>query len=192
MQIEAEAPATGPLSLRGVTRRYRAVTALEGIDLELRPHEVMAVVGPSGCGKSTLLELVAGLQEPDEGAVRVLGRAEPARRRAVCAYMPQRDLLLPWRDALGNAALVRSTEAYDALLLAPTTGYDDTEALAIVAGDVVVIRALSAACAGRINQFIYSKLVIDSVNVANRTIHFRMRVNPNCGFRSFAPGVPTE
>jgi ABC-type nitrate/sulfonate/bicarbonate transport system ATPase subunit len=96
---------TEPLSLENVTRRYRAVTALEGIDLELRPEEIMAVIGPSGCGKSTLLELVAGLQEPDEGAITVLGAAGAADRRASCAYMPQRDLLLPWRDALGNAAL---------------------------------------------------------------------------------------
>ena len=55
----------------------------------------MAVVGPSGCGKSTLLELIAGLQQPDEGTVRA----------AEASYMPQRDLLLPWRTALANAAL---------------------------------------------------------------------------------------
>jgi NitT/TauT family transport system ATP-binding protein len=86
---------TESLSFRKVTRRYGALTALAGIDLDLRANAVTAVVGPSGCGKSTLLELVAGLQEPDEGEIR----------RQPAAYMPQRDLLLPWRDALGNAAL---------------------------------------------------------------------------------------
>jgi ABC-type nitrate/sulfonate/bicarbonate transport system ATPase subunit len=109
---------TEPLSLENVTRRYRRspslawgaakdgrVTALAGIELELRADEVLAVVGPSGCGKSTLLELVAGLQEPDEGVVTVLGATGALERRASCAYMPQRDLLLPWRDALDNAAL---------------------------------------------------------------------------------------
>jgi ABC-type nitrate/sulfonate/bicarbonate transport system ATPase subunit len=108
MQTSAEAPATEPLSFEqsgvlvdGVSRRYPgtrrrpAVQALERVDLEARPGEVLAVVGPSGCGKSTLLEIVAGLQQPDEGSVRA----------GSCAYMPQRDLLLPWRDALGNAAL---------------------------------------------------------------------------------------
>jgi NitT/TauT family transport system ATP-binding protein len=105
MQTEAEAPAMEPLSFANVTRRYRRVTALEGVDLAVRDHEVLAVVGPSGCGKSTLLELVAGLQEPDEGSVSVDGATDPAARREACAYMPQRDLLLPWRDALGNAAL---------------------------------------------------------------------------------------
>jgi ABC-type nitrate/sulfonate/bicarbonate transport system ATPase subunit len=93
------------VALRGVRRRFGQVTALEGLHLDLRPHEVLAVVGPSGCGKSTLLELVAGLQQPDTGTVVAGGAADPAGRRAACAYMPQRDLLLPWRDALGNAAL---------------------------------------------------------------------------------------
>ena len=81
------------------------VVALSALDLEVRAGEVVAVVGPSGCGKSTLLELVAGLQEPDAGSVEVMGAAAPKERREASAYMPQRDLLLPWRDALGNAAL---------------------------------------------------------------------------------------
>jgi ABC-type nitrate/sulfonate/bicarbonate transport system ATPase subunit len=78
-----------------VARRFGQVTALEDLSLSVQNGEVVALVGPSGCGKSTLLELLAGLQEPDDGAVA----AEPA------AYMPQRDLLLPWRSALANAAL---------------------------------------------------------------------------------------
>jgi ABC-type nitrate/sulfonate/bicarbonate transport system ATPase subunit len=112
MQTKAEAPATEPLSLErtgvalsGVTRRFAKTTALEGLDLTVAPREVVAVVGPSGCGKSTLLELVAGLQEPDAGAVTAAGGRRAKERREGCAYMAQRDLLLPWRDALGNAAL---------------------------------------------------------------------------------------
>jgi NitT/TauT family transport system ATP-binding protein len=96
--------------LKGVVRRYSArrrpdVVALEGLDLEVRPGEVLGVVGPSGCGKSTLLELVAGLQEPDAGTIEVGDAGGPEQRRAACSLMPQRDLLLPWRDAVGNAAL---------------------------------------------------------------------------------------
>jgi ABC-type nitrate/sulfonate/bicarbonate transport system ATPase subunit len=116
--MKVEAPAGEPLSveatevtLTGVARRYRtrrgaaALTALEGLDLVVRAGEVLGVVGPSGCGKSTLLELIAGLQEPDEGTVAVGGRGDARRRRDACTLMPQRDLLLPWRDALGNAGL---------------------------------------------------------------------------------------
>jgi ABC-type nitrate/sulfonate/bicarbonate transport system ATPase subunit len=95
MHTTAEAPVTEPLHISGVTRRYTKVTAVEGIDLAVGEHEVVAVVGPSGCGKTTLLELIAGLQEPDEGTVSA----------PEASYMPQSDLLLPWRDALANAAL---------------------------------------------------------------------------------------
>jgi NitT/TauT family transport system ATP-binding protein len=66
---------------------------------------VLGVVGPSGCGKSTLLELVAGLQEPTSGSIAVGGEPEPGARLARCAYMPQRDLLLPWLVAIDNAGL---------------------------------------------------------------------------------------
>jgi ABC-type nitrate/sulfonate/bicarbonate transport system ATPase subunit len=115
MQVEAEAPVQEPrsvqdigISLSGVARRFgrrSPVVALERLDLSVAAGELVAVVGPSGCGKSTLLELVAGLQEPDAGSVSVMGASVLAGRLGASAYMPQRDLLLPWRDALGNAAL---------------------------------------------------------------------------------------
>ena len=66
---------------------------------------MLGLVGRSGCGKSTLLRLIAGLAEPDSGTVAVAGSTDPASRLAACALMPQNDLLMPWRDALGNAAL---------------------------------------------------------------------------------------
>src|SRR5918998_3453402 len=102
MQTKIEAPVTEPLSISGtsvtvagVTRRFRGrrgeVVALEGLDLEVRPGEVVGVVGPSGCGKSTLLELVAGLQDPDAGTVAVGGETTAGARRELCSFMPQRD-----------------------------------------------------------------------------------------------------
>ena len=101
-------PASGTsIEARAIERRFGDLAALHALDLEVSPGEVLGVVGPSGCGKSTLLELIAGLQEPDTGAVRVSGGPD---RRRLCSYMPQRDLLLPWRDALGNAALALECE----------------------------------------------------------------------------------
>ena len=90
-------PLTAAIKAHGLVRRFGPVTALDGVDLSIPDHAVVAVVGPSGCGKSTLLELLAGLQEPDEGTVTGGG--------STCSLMPQKDLLLPWRDALANAGL---------------------------------------------------------------------------------------
>src|SRR3954465_10604442 len=109
MQTRLEAPAqeprnvaqaSGEIHLAGVSRAFARrdgsrVTALAGVSLDVAAGETVAVVGPSGCGKTTLLELVCGLQAPDAGVVR----AAPA------VLMPQRDLLLPWLNAIDNAAL---------------------------------------------------------------------------------------
>jgi ABC-type nitrate/sulfonate/bicarbonate transport system ATPase subunit len=86
-------------------RKDGEVVALTELTLEAHAGERLGIVGPSGCGKSTLLELVCGLQEPNGGLVSVEGAGAPAERLRRCALMPQRDLLLPWRSALDNAAL---------------------------------------------------------------------------------------
>ena len=59
------------VTLNGVEKRFGTVTAVDAVDLEVRPGELMVLVGPSGCGKSTLLRLIAGLEEPDGGEVRI-------------------------------------------------------------------------------------------------------------------------
>ncbi len=65
------------LSVRGLTKSYglgdAKIVVLRGVDLDLPPGEMCAVMGPSGAGKSTLLHLVAGLDEPDSGTISVLG-----------------------------------------------------------------------------------------------------------------------
>ncbi|MGA8746222.1 MAG: ABC transporter ATP-binding protein [Solirubrobacterales bacterium] len=99
------APAAVGVSIRGLGHAYGELRTLERLDLEIKPHDVIGVVGPSGCGKSTLLELICGLQEPSAGALEVGGARDRGGRLGLCAYMPQRDLLLPWFSAIDNAAL---------------------------------------------------------------------------------------
>jgi ABC-type nitrate/sulfonate/bicarbonate transport system ATPase subunit len=98
-------PAAASVSIRALQHSYGALRAIEWLDLEVPAHGVLGLVGPSGCGKSTLLELIAGLQQPSGGTVAVGGASDPAARLARCAFMPQRDMLLPWLSAIDNAAL---------------------------------------------------------------------------------------
>jgi ABC-type nitrate/sulfonate/bicarbonate transport system ATPase subunit len=97
--------AGAPLRIEGLSHSFGELRAIERIDLEAEPGEVVGIVGPSGCGKTTLLELVAGLRPVGSGTISVGGRTEESERLERCAYMPQRDLLLPWLSALDNAAL---------------------------------------------------------------------------------------
>jgi ABC-type nitrate/sulfonate/bicarbonate transport system ATPase subunit len=88
-----------------VTKSYGPVVALDGVTFRAGAGETVGLVGRSGCGKSTLLRMVAGLESPDRGAVSVGGAGDETGRLDRCALMPQSDLLMPWRDALGNASL---------------------------------------------------------------------------------------
>ncbi len=99
-------PPSGEVSIRGLEHSYGELRAIEHLDLDVPAHGVLGLVGPSGCGKSTLLELIAGLQQPSTGELRIGGGADdPSERLARCAFMPQRDMLLPWLTAIDNAAL---------------------------------------------------------------------------------------
>src|SRR5215471_6452456 len=61
------------ITLQDVTRRFGAFPALEGVDLEIKSGELVALLGPSGSGKTTLLRIIAGLDWPERGEVRFDG-----------------------------------------------------------------------------------------------------------------------
>jgi NitT/TauT family transport system ATP-binding protein len=98
---------SGAIELAGVTKTFAtpggSYTALRDLDLTVAPGEFCAVVGPTGCGKSTTLTLVAGLERPTTGAVRVHG--EPVSGITPGAgFMFQTDAILPWKTVLDNVA----------------------------------------------------------------------------------------
>ncbi|WP_437756098.1 ATP-binding cassette domain-containing protein [Sorangium sp. So ce1389] len=62
------------LELRGIKKRFGAVQALSGVDLEVFPGEVVALVGDNGAGKSTLIKTIAGIFPPDSGEIRFAGQ----------------------------------------------------------------------------------------------------------------------
>jgi NitT/TauT family transport system ATP-binding protein len=97
--------AVSEIVVTDATKAYRDVAVLQSVSLEVAAGETVGLVGRSGCGKSTLLRVIAGLEAPDEGRVAVGGAEDERGRLERCALMPQADLLMPWRDALGNASL---------------------------------------------------------------------------------------
>jgi ABC-type nitrate/sulfonate/bicarbonate transport system ATPase subunit len=96
------------LKARGVSRTYhdgaRTVQALENTDIDIPDGKFVSIVGPSACGKSTLLNLFCGLDEPDGGTIETpaLGNGKLLGR---VGYMPQQDLLMPWRTVTENASV---------------------------------------------------------------------------------------
>jgi putative hydroxymethylpyrimidine transport system ATP-binding protein len=74
------------------------------ISLDVKPGEFVSVIGASGSGKSTLFKLITGLLDPDQGDIIVDGQ-KTGKRLGSIGYMPQKDLLLPWRTVLENVLL---------------------------------------------------------------------------------------
>lgn len=99
------APSRAGLALAGVTKRFGATLALDGVTLSVGPGEVLAITGPSGAGKTTLCRVVAGLETPDEGSVRFGPEPMddvPAGRRRV-AFMFESYALYPHLSVRENA-----------------------------------------------------------------------------------------
>jgi ABC-type nitrate/sulfonate/bicarbonate transport system ATPase subunit len=130
--MTAEIRSHTALIVDGVSKTFRArhgdTPALLDVSFTVADGEFYSIVGPSGCGKSTLLNVIAGLEDEDNGHIGVGEGPVPSRtgpvtagghrvrsyqdqsnwsasRLGTVAYMPQKDLLLPWRTVLDNAAL---------------------------------------------------------------------------------------
>jgi hypothetical protein len=92
--------------------------------------------------------------------------------------------------------LLKLPGSFDQIMEAPKTGFQSDSALVMLPGDVVIIQAVHNSvgdiCQFALNPNIYAKIAVDSVNLASRTLYFRLGLDPNCGFRSFAEGIPTS
>jgi ribose transport system ATP-binding protein len=100
------------LALRGIGKSFLGVRVLDGVDLQVRPGEVHAVVGENGAGKSTLMKVVSGVHQPDEGTVEFDGAPRTFRgpreaQQAGIGTVHQELTLLPERTVAENVWLGR-------------------------------------------------------------------------------------
>jgi NitT/TauT family transport system ATP-binding protein len=105
----ATAITTAVIELDNVTVRFPTPggsvhTAIQDLDLRVGPGEFCAIVGPTGCGKSTTLTLIAGLEQPSAGDVRVDGSPVRSIGHDI-GFVFQNDAVLPWKSVLDNVAL---------------------------------------------------------------------------------------
>ncbi|MDT7600006.1 MAG: sulfonate transport system ATP-binding protein [Pseudonocardiales bacterium] len=93
---ETQTSETAAVSIRGLSKVFGDRAVIDGLDLDIRPGEFVALLGRSGCGKSTLLRILAGLDSEIDGLATV------PRRRAVAFQAPR---LMPWKRVWHNVVL---------------------------------------------------------------------------------------
>jgi NitT/TauT family transport system ATP-binding protein len=165
--------------LSGVGKTFgqgrRAVTALDGVDLDVAPGEFVCLLGASGCGKTTVLNLVAGLDAPSAGEIE-LNTSRPA-------VMFQEAALMPWLTAARNVELplrlngVRRAErrarADELLDLVRLTGVGDKRPHELSGGmrqRVALARALASAVDGDANSLLLMDEPFSALDAITRDV----------------------
>jgi hypothetical protein len=92
--------------------------------------------------------------------------------------------------AARRVGLQKITVPYEELVLAPTSGYQTDSTLALSVNEGAIVETQTNVCEFQSSQLVYAKLQIKTVDPISRQIVFRITYDPNCGFRSFEPGVP--
>ena len=92
--------------------------------------------------------------------------------------------------------LQKVSGTFETVTAAPKNGYQQDTAVVLAKDEVVVIESAHNGsgdiCSFALSPNLYAKIALDSVNLASRTLYLRMGLDPNCGFRSFAEGIPTS
>jgi len=103
-------------------------------------------------------------------------------------------LVVPSPNGSRPVGLQRVASGFEAVLEAPRTGYETDDSFVVAPGETIVIQAAhnenGDICQFALSPYLYAKIAVDSVSLASRTLYLRMGVDPNCGFRSFASGIP--
>lgn len=107
-------------------------------------------------------------------------------------------LVVPFRVIGGllqqthRVGLQKATSTFDELTKAPSGGYQYDSATVVRAGETLIVEVQAAQCSFSFSPNLYTKIAIDSVFASTRSIRVRTVHDPNCGFRSFKPGIPKD
>jgi hypothetical protein len=107
-------------------------------------------------------------------------------------------LIVPFRVISGflqethRVGIQKSATAFDQLTKAPSSGYNYDSVTVARPGETLVIEVQAAQCSFSFSPLLYTKIAIDSVFTTSRAIRIRTVHDPNCGFRSFQPGIPKD
>ena len=94
------------LELNSITKKFGKVTAVNEVSLQVKLNEMFFLLGPSGCGKTTTLRIIAGLERPDKGTIKIKGKditEVPSHKRNL-AIVFQRWALFPHKNIYNNIA----------------------------------------------------------------------------------------
>ena len=123
---------TPAIEVRGLSKAFGDLQVLDDLSLHVERGEFVSILGPSGCGKSTILSVLNGTEPADGGEVLLDGQPLD-RSSSPFAWMPQRDVLFPWRTVEQNVALggevagglSKRAALAQARALLPTFGLDE-------------------------------------------------------------------
>ena len=87
------------LTCKDVVKRYGRKSALDGVNLNIKPGRIVGLLGPNGSGKTTLIKLANGLLTPDGGSIAVCGMKPGKGTHALVSYLPERAVLPEWMTA---------------------------------------------------------------------------------------------
>ncbi len=208
MHFDAPTPATLATRARRHAATLAAITALaacggrdpfapdptRNVDTEqtdLTVYPLAAASGPLGSAVD-----VGVLRVVRPGVVATSAGAVPNFDFAVDRAPDGRVRLLPSRLVVTTATTGRAPRTgfqlaaapFDSVVDAPSGGYQSDSATTVAPGQVVVVETESLLCANRIQPTVYAKLVVLSVDAASGATALRIRVNPNCGYRSLRVG----
>ncbi|NMA48213.1 MAG: ABC transporter ATP-binding protein [Tissierellia bacterium] len=84
------------IEIKGLTKKYGGIIAINNIDLNIKKGKIIGILGPNGSGKTTLIKLLTGLLHPTNGEIKIDGHLPSVYTKSIISYLPDRNALYNW------------------------------------------------------------------------------------------------